>query len=189
MKNRTDVLRSIYLYAVSLVGLITFVVALLSGSNLLIDILTKGKDVSYAYSGLFSSLFAFAGGFFIFWYHWRIITKEGRFGRKEREIKETEEDFWGTLFFYIVSFIGIVIVLSSFIRFGSNIMKANYSYKDVVPNPGQKIPSEPKVTYAPNVEGMIKSVVSMVIGLFVWLIPYLRVEKEYRKNEDKGSAK
>ncbi len=188
MKNRTDVLRSIYLYAVSLVGLITFIVALLSGSNLLIDILAKTREVGYSYSGLFSSLFAFAGGLFIFLYHWKIIVREGRFGKNKREVKETEEDFWGSLFFYIVSFIGIIIVLSSFIGFGSNIMKAHYSYKNVSPNPGQKIPTEPKVTYAPNVEGMIKSAVSMIIGLFVWLVPYLRIEKEYRENEGKGST-
>ena len=184
MKNKTDVLRSIYLYAVSLVGLITFIVALISGSNLLVDIIAKSRP--YAYSSLFSSIFAFIGGLFIFLYHWKIIVREGRLGKNKREVKETEEDFWGSLFFYIVSFIGIIIVLSSFIGFGSNIMKANYSYKNVPSNPGQKIPAEPKVTYAPNVEGMIKSAVSMIIGLFVWLVPYLRIEKEYKKNEDKG---
>ncbi|MCD6427948.1 MAG: hypothetical protein J7L03_07640 [Caldisericaceae bacterium] len=186
MKNKTDVLRSIYLYAVSLVGLVTFVVGLLHGSNLLIDMLAKSRNIDYLYSELFSSIFAFLGGLFIFLYHWKIIVREGRLGKNKREVKETEEDFWGSLFFYIVSFIGIIIVLSSFIGFGSNIMKANYSYKNVPSNPGQKIPAEPKVTYAPNVEGMIKSAVSMIIGLFVWLVPYLRIEKEYKKNEDKG---
>ncbi len=190
MKNRTDVLRSIYLYAVSLVGLITFIFALLNGSNLLIDILSKNRDIGYAYSGLFSSLFALVGGLFIFLYHWKIISKEGRFGKRERLIKETNEDFWGSLFFYIVSFIGLMIVLFSFIRFGSNIMKAHYSQVNVSPNPepGKKIPLEPKITYAPDIEGMIKSAISMIIGLFVWLVPYTRLEKEYSKDESKGTA-
>ncbi len=174
MKSKTKILRSVYLYTVSLIGLITFVFALIKGSNVLIDILLKNSQ-GYVYSNLFSSVFAIIGGLFVFLFHWKIVTNERNTGSPAKN----DEDFWASLFFYIVSFVGIMIVLFSFINFGSNIVKADYHYPTV--KPGAKNPPKPNVTYYTDIRGMIKSTVSFIIGLFVWLLPYSKVRNKNKE--------
>ncbi len=192
MKNKIEILRSIYLFLLSLVGIVMAVFGLMSATSSVVDIIYK-PDSLYRVSSLASSSFALVVGTFIFIFHWAIIKREGRLGSAEGKIYQSDENFWSNFFFYAVAFIGLMIVSFSFISLGSGIFHVNYSKPPMVkPNsPGEKLPI-PNANISPNMEEIIKSAISFVIGFFVWISPWkiiAKLRKESLIHETQGTIK
>ncbi len=190
--NKTEILRSIYLFIVSLIGIIMVIFGLISATYSVVDIIYR-SDSLYRVSSLASGAFAVAVGLFIFIFHWAIIKREGRLGTLKGKAYQLDENFWGNFFFYAVAFVGLMVMSFSFISLGSAIFHVNYSK---IPMSKPSVPGEmppiPKVNIYPNMERIIKSVISIGIGFFAWILPWRvvgRIGKENLRSEAKGTDK
>ena len=165
---------------------------LISASFSFVDIIYKA-DSLYRISSLANGAFAVTVGLFIFIFHWAIIKREGRLGALKGKIYQSDENFWGNFFFYAVAFIGLMVISFSFISLGSAIFYVNYS-KVPMSKPGVpgQAPPIPKEYIYPNFEKIIKSVISIGIGSFAWILPWRVVEKvrkESLQSEAEGTNK
>ena len=193
MKSKTEILRSIYLFLVSLIGVTLIIFGLISISTSLIDVIFKKPDYVYKLSKLLNSGFSVLIGLFVFGFHWSIIKREGRLSSSDNRALQSDENFWGNLFFYSVSFIGLMIMIFSFISIGSAILKVNYSAmppKSISPS-NKLTPKEVARVYT-DIEAALKSSISFVIGLFSWLLPWTAIKKIRKvdlENESRRTGK
>ena len=178
MKSKIEILRSIYLFSISLIGVVMVIFGFISFTSSLVDVIYKTNSL-YKVSSLVSSGFSIIVGVFIFVFHWAIIKRENRFNLSKKKKYQSDESFWGSFFFYAVAFIGLMVMSFSFISLGANIFHTTFmetpALKPGTP-PNGKLPP-PKVLISPDVGGIIKSSISIVIGFFVWLAPWKFVEK------------
>jgi hypothetical protein len=189
MKSKIEILRSIYLFSISLIGVVMVIFGLISFTSSLVDVIYK-SDSLYRVSSLANAAFAVVVGLFLFIFHWAIIKREGRLGALKGKVYQSDENFWGNFFFYAVAFIGLLVMSFSFMRLGSQIFHVGYPEmprsKPVAPG-GEK-PPMPEFKIYPNVEGIIKSVISLGIGFFAWIWPW-RVVERIRNGSLQGETK
>ncbi len=181
MYSKTEVLRSIYLYLVSLVGVVMLIFSFIAASQHSISFVFggSGKDL-YFVSEVARDIAAILAGLLLFLSHWNIIKKEERFGPGTLSKTQNDVNFWGNLFFYIVSFIGLMIFVFSFIAIIDSFFSVNYV--DVPITPNQKISGAPKLTIpdsylSVNVKSLLQSVTSFVVGFVVWLFSWGTLQK------------
>jgi hypothetical protein len=190
MQNKTEALRSIYLYLVSLVGIIMFIFSLIALSRTGIGFLFhEGNNVA-SVSNMAKDVAAIIMGAFMFLFHWRIIQKESRFSTEKDSVVQQDDNFWGSLFFYALSFLGLMVFAFSFIGIAGALFDVNWTKIPVSTNPkipGNSKPPLPNEYLYVNVEGVLKSSVSFIIGMLVWILPWRILQKsrkeQLRKNE------
>jgi len=181
MHSKTEVLRSIYLYLISLVGVIMLVFSLIAASRTGINFILRdsGKDL-YLVSGIARDIAAILAGLFLFLFSWNIIKKEGRFGSNTIHKVQPDDNFWGNLFLYTVSFIGLMVVVFSFIGIVGSFFAVDYVKVplDTSPKvPGtSKLPVPNEYLYT-NIKSLFQNSVSFVIGSIVWLFPWRALQK------------
>ena len=181
MHSKTEVLRSIYLYLVSLVGVIMLVFSLIVASRSGINFIFRGsgKDL-YFISEVARDTAAILAGLFLFLFHWNIIKNEGRFGSNTIHKVQSDDNFWGNLFFYIVSFVGLMVLVFSFIGIVGSLFAVNYVPVPMNSNPkipGASKPPIPNEYLHINVKSLLQNSVSFIIGLIVWLFPWNTLQK------------
>jgi uncharacterized membrane protein len=189
MKNKVETIRSIYLYLVSLVGVLMIVFGLISFVNQLLTILipqgvTQGSvnyEFYYSIQGIAREITFVFLGIALFAYHWRLIVKEHRIGKRDAELEgESSMNFFEALFFYALSFIGIMVLSFSFASFVSNFFFVNdVSIKPLDPNAN---PSQILPTIAPNIRLIVQSGIASIIGLIVWLLSFAHIQNTYKKS-------
>ncbi|NCQ52690.1 MAG: hypothetical protein GW803_01080, partial [Caldiserica bacterium] len=85
MKNRAEIVRSIYLYLVSLNGILMTVFSIINLSNNLLYYFFREQqyyDYSYLINASVRGLAFLIIGLLFFIYHWRLITHEKRIGKR-----------------------------------------------------------------------------------------------------------
>ncbi len=181
MHSKTEVLRSIYLYLVSLVGVIMLIFSFIAASRHGIGFVFRGsgKDL-YFVSEVARDIAAILAGLLLFLSHWNIIKNEGRFSSNTFRKVQNDDNFWGNLFFYIVSFVGLMIFVFSFISVVGSFFSVNYV--DVPITPEQKISGAPKPTIpdsylSVDVKSLLQSIASSVVGLVVWMLSWGTLQK------------
>ena len=91
-------------------------------------------------------------------------------------MNEERADFWRNLFFYIVSFIGLMIFIFSIVSFISSFFSVGYPR---LPEP--YMDKEPAM-YAPylhvDVRSLINSGTGAVVGFFMWFFTWRTIQKE-----------
>ena len=183
MYSKTEVLRSIYLYLVSLVGVIMLVFSLIAASRSGINFVfrSSGKNL-YFVSEIARDIAAILAGLFLFLFHWNIIKNEGRFGSNTFRKSQGDDNFWGNLFFYIVSFVGLMVLVFSFIGIIGSLFSVNYVAVPMNSNTNPKLPGASKLPIPNeylhiNVKSLLQNSVSFIIGLIVWLFPWNALQK------------
>jgi amino acid permease len=188
VKNKVETVRNIYLYLISLAGILMIIFGLIGFVNQLLTQLipqtvSKGAyDYSYYYSiqGMVRSITFVFLGVALFAYHWRLIVREHRIGRRDIELEnETSMNFFEALFFYIVSFIGIMVLSFAFASFVSNFFYVQSNY--TVPASPNEAPVELPPYFGPDVLSIVQDAIAAVIGAVVWLLAFAHVQNSYKK--------
>jgi len=187
--NKVDIVRNIYLFGVSLIGIIFF----LSGLISLISQLTTlyfpppgmiGNNIEdlYTYQRIYSDLVFLLVGLLLFVLHWYFVVKERRLGKIENIQYESNLNFFESIFFYELSFVGIVI----FILSCRGIVEGFFNV--VYPPPKMdalgKIIEESIPYIKKDIGRIINSTISLIIGLITFLIGFLRTQFSIHKVEN-----
>ncbi len=90
-------------------------------------------------------------------------------------MNEEKSDFLRNLFFYIVSFIGLMIFIFSIVSVISSFFSVGYPTKVPVPDMG----SMPAPYLQVDVRSLINSGTGAVVGFFVWFFSWRSIQKEY----------
>jgi len=105
-------------------------------------------------------------------------------------MNKEKADFLRSLFFYIVSFVGLMIFIFSIVNFISGFFSVGYPVsKPPLPlTPGTSEPVPPPVPYIQvDVRSLINSGTAAVVGFFLWIFSWRIIQKEHTEklNEDK----
>lgn len=188
MKNKVETVRNIYLYLISLVGILMIIFGLIGFVNQLLSQLIpqtayqEAYDYSYYYSiqGMVRSITFVFLGIVLFAHHWRLIVREHRIGKRDVELEsETSMNFFEALFFYVVSFIGIMVFSFAFASFVSNFFYVQSNYT-VPANPAES-PVELPPVFGPDVRSIVQAAIAALIGMVVWLLAFNHIQTSYKK--------
>lgn len=92
-------------------------------------------------------------------------------------MSEEKSDFLRNLFFYIVSFIGLMIFIFSIVSVISSFFSVGYP-KVPAPEMGS-MPAYRQV----DVRSLINSGTGAVVGFFVWFFSWRSIQKEYNVDD------
>ncbi|BAL81368.1 hypothetical protein [Caldisericum exile] len=185
MKNKVDIVRSIYLFYVSLTGVIFLIVGLIKTTNALTSIYYPGTEIWYNkyfyFKDLYEGIVMTFLGLIIFLFHWYFIVKEKRLGKISDIQYESSMNFFEAIFFYLLCYVGITIFIISSINLVSGFYNINYP-PPVIDESGKIIKeSTPYVTK--DIGKIIRSIISMIIGFITFLIGFIRVQLSMKKIE------
>ena len=100
-------------------------------------------------------------------------------------MNEEKFDFWRNLFFYIVSFIGLMIFMFSIISFVTGFFSVEYPEPPISKPVHGAIPPTPHLHI--DVRSLINSGTAAIVGFFLWIFSWGTIQKEHNEklNEDK----
>lgn len=199
MRQR-NVVRSIYLYLVTVVGIVMALTGLIGTItnvlNMYVFRLVTTDNMQNELATLLEFASAVAVGIPVWLYHWNIIQ-----GSRQRSsaspaaapstapateatapVPEARRDLIRRLYIYLLSAIGLFIVMFNLISVAPNIYRAFFMSFSPVTEPvkpdGSTIQSLPN-TYA--VQSLIRSIVAVVVGTPVWLYHWHLGQRENRE--------
>jgi len=199
MRQR-NVVRSIYLYLVTVVGIVMALTGLIGTItnvlNMYVFRLVTTDNMQNELATLLEFASAVAVGIPVWLYHWNIIQ-----GARQRTsaspaaapstapatevtapVPEARRDLIRRLYIYLLSAIGLFIVMFNLISVAPNIYRAFFMSFSPVTEPvkpdGSTIQSLPN-TYA--VQSLIRSIVAVVVGTPVWLYHWHLGQRENRE--------
>ncbi|MGB9833312.1 MAG: hypothetical protein ACPLPP_07395, partial [Caldisericum exile] len=112
MKNKVDIVRNIYLFGVSIIGIIFLIIGILRIVDAFSFIYFSSEGIKtehlYYYQNLYQGIVMALLGLLIFIFHWYFIVKEKRLGKMRNIEYESSMNFFEAIFFYLLSFIGII---------------------------------------------------------------------------------
>ncbi len=190
MKNKVETVRSIYLYLLSLVGVIMIIFGLISFVNQLLTVLIPSSipqgdinyELYYSIQGMVRNISFIIVGIVLLVYHWKLILKEHRIGKRDLENEsESSMNLFEAIFFYLLSFIGLMVFSFSLASFASNFFFIKETYAVPVKPDTNLTPIPP--TIGPNVRYIVQSGIASIIGLVVWLLGFTHIHETY-KNPD-----
>jgi len=190
MKNRAEIVRSIYLYLVSLTGILMTVFSIINLSNNLLDYFFREQqyyDYNYLINSSVRGLAFLIIGLLFFIYHWRLITHEKRIGKREEFVEvETKMNLFESIFFYALSYAGLMIFAFAFASFLTGFANVNYIEK---PIPASGIQANPVSQISVNLKSIIQGLIAMVVGAVLWLLGWRHIQKAYAQStkEEKSS--
>lgn len=199
MRQR-NVVRSIYLYLVTVVGIVMALTGLIGTItnvlNMYVFRLVTTDNMQNELATLLEFVSAVAVAIPVWLYHWNIIQ-----GSRQRSsaspaaapstapateatapVPEARRDLIRRLYIYLLSAIGLFIVMFNLISVAPNIYRAFFMSFSPVTEPvkpdGSTIQSLPN-TYA--VQSLIRSIVAVVVGTPVWLYHWHLGQRENRE--------
>lgn len=90
-------------------------------------------------------------------------------------------DFLRSLFFYIISFIGLIIFMFSLVSFVTGFFSVQYPQPPLPkPKPGTPLP---KPYLHIDARSLINSGTAATVGFFLWIFSWRTIQKD--RNEDK----
>jgi len=200
MKQR-NVVRTIYLYLVTVVGIVMALTGLIEGITSVLNMyvlrLVTSDSMQGALSSLLMSASAVAVGIPVWLYHWSIIqetrqrapapvttasvpTAESTMSAATLQ-PEVRRDLIRRLYIYLLSAIGLFIVMFSLIRVVPNIYQAFFMSFAPVSQPVK--PDTSTVQSLPNtyaIQSLIRNIVAVVVGTPVWLYHWHLGQREHR---------
>lgn len=180
MKNKAEIVRSVYLYLVSLTGVLMIVLSIISVSNNLLNyFFREGQEFGWLINSALSSAAYLIAGVFFFSYHWKLIIKEKRIGRRT-EVAESESkmNLFESIFFYALSYAGLMIFAVSLSGFLSSFAYVKY-LESPTPEGGYGYTS---TAIEINYKHMIQSIIAMAIGITLWIIAFLHCQRSYSRD-------
>jgi hypothetical protein len=182
MKNKVETLRTFYLYLLSLTGALMLIFGIGSLSNSLIDIYVNPNRYinAYEYQSIARDIVLVIIGIIILIYHWRILRIEKRIGHSENNVENTNMNFWEALFFYSLSFVGILLLSFSLASVAGGFFDVEY------PANYNPIKGQNEIQYLKtNIAIIIQNAIRAVIGLIVWLLSWGRIQKAQQRKDIK----
>lgn len=200
MKQR-NVVRTIYLYLVTVVGIVMALTGLIgaitSVLNMYVFRLITSDSMQNELASLLSFASAVAVGVPVWLYHWSIIQETRMHVPAASPIppvtvteavsapvspqQETRRDLIRRLYIYLLSAIGLFIVMFNFINVAPGIYRAFFMSPDPMMSPmkpdGTSLVSSTN-TYA--VQSLIRNIVAIVVGAPVWLYHWHLGQREHR---------
>ncbi len=188
MKNKVEIVRNIYLFGVSLTGIVMFLASVIKLVHYIIVIyfpsekFNMGIDQNfYLKQDFIRSVVFIVIGLLLFLTHWYLIVKEKRLGKTENILYESNLGFFESIFFYALAYIGITIFSSSLAGI------ANGFYHVVYPPPEMdatgKIIKESSPYITRDIGQIIESSIGFVIGIITFLIGFLKTQLSLHKIE------
>lgn len=177
MKNKAEVLRSIYLYLVSLTGILMVVFGIISMSDSLLNYFLR-EGQTFEFSLLINQIVTAASflivGISFFVYHWRIIVREKRIGKRPETLElETKMNLFESIFFYALSYAGLMIFAFAFSQFLTGFAYFQYIEEPVKSN------GTPASTLTINLRSIIQGLIAMIIGAVLWLLSWRHIQNSY----------
>ena len=201
MKQR-NVVRTIYLYLVTVVGIVMALTGLIGAITSVLNMYVFRLITSDSMQNELASLLAFASavavGVPVWLYHWGIIQETrqhapilattGPVATSETIATtappqpEVRRDLIRRLYIYLLSAIGLFIVMFNLINIAPNVYRAFFMSLSPVTTPvqpGTVGPVSPAAnTYA--IQSLIRNMVAVLVGTPVWLYHWHLGQREHR---------
>ncbi|MEA3313472.1 MAG: DUF5671 domain-containing protein [Caldisericota bacterium] len=91
-------------------------------------------------------------------------------------MNEEKVDFWRNLFFYIASFIGLMIFIFSIVGVIGSFFSVSYPHV-ADPNMGKELAKSAPYIHV-DVRSLINSGTGAVVGFFLWFFTWRTIQKE-----------
>lgn len=186
--NKVDHVRSIYLFGVSLIGVILLITSIIQITYSLTAIyfpLDSKDSISvdlFHFRILYDNIVIFVYGLFIFVFHWFFVVKEGRLGKRTELKYESSMNLFEAIFFYLLAFVGIIVLIFSLPQIVNGFYYIEYPPPVLDKNGGVMVESKPFIRT--DTATIIKGVVSSLIGLITFLSGFLRSQFSMKKLEN-----
>jgi len=200
MKQR-NVVRTIYLYLVTVVGIVMALTGLIGAITSVLNMYVFRLITSDSMQNELSTLLEFASavavGVPVWLYHWNIIQETRQrapapataapAGTGETAVAaatpqpEARRDLIRRLYVYLLSAIGLFIVMFNLISIAPNIYRA--FFMSVAPVTGPVKPDGSTVQSLANtysVQSLIRNIVAVLVGTPVWLYHWHLGQREHR---------
>lgn len=189
MKDKTEIVKNLFLYLTSIAGVLMIIFGVISASNALINIVIPqyGQEnepyniqsmATYNIQSMARSVAFIISGLLIFFYHWRLARREKENQKMEEKPQlSTNMNFGESIFFYSLSFIGIMISSFAFASLLSGFFWVEYP----VPTPENAI-TVPFITK--NLNTILNSIINFLIGVGVWLFSWMHVKRSYPTSKE-----
>jgi len=186
MKNKVDIVRNVYLFGVSLIGIIFLIVGLIRITNSLTSIyfpkVGQGVDMIYQYKNLYEAIVMAVVGILVFAFHWYFIVKEKRLGRLSQIQYESSMNLFEAIFFYLLSFVGIMIFMTSLISMVGGFYSIQYPQAQI--DKSGNIIKESAPYVEKDIAEILRSGISTLIGLATFVIGFARSQFSMKKVEN-----
>jgi predicted lysophospholipase L1 biosynthesis ABC-type transport system permease subunit len=200
MKQR-NVVRTIYLYLVTVVGIVTALVGLIGAITSVLNMYVFRLITSDSMQNELSTLLEFASavavGVPVWLYHWGIIQETRHRAPAPATPAptvtsetvtvtatpqpEARRDLIRRLYIYLLSAIGLFIVMFNLIGVAPNVYRAFFMSTSPVPTPIKPDASGPaSLTNTYAVQSLIRTIVAVVVGTPVWLYHWHLGQREHR---------
>jgi Domain of unknown function (DUF5671) len=205
MKQR-NVVRTIYLYLVTVVGIVMALTGLIGAITSVLNMYVFRLITSDSMQNELASLLTFASsvivGVPVWLYHWNIIQETRQhapaFVTTAPEATsesvattltpqpEVRRDLIRRLYIYLLSAIGLFIVMFNLINIAPSVYRAFFmsSIPMMTPiQPGTTGPVSPTVSPAANtyaIQSLIRNIVAVLVGIPVWLYHWHLGQRELR---------
>ena len=200
MKQR-NVVRTIYLYLVTVVGIVMALTGLIGAITSVLNMYVFRLITSDSMQNELASLLAFASavavGVPVWLYHWGIIQETRQHGpalatapstvTSETIVAaappqpEVRRDLIRRLYIYLLSAIGLFIVMFNLINVAPNVYRAFFMLSPPMTTPiqpGTTGPVSLNNTYA--IQSLIRNTVGVLVGIPVWLYHWRLGQREHR---------
>lgn len=186
MKQR-NLVRSIYLYAVTVAGIVMALTGLIGTLtnvlNMYVFRLVSSDSMPYELGTLLEFVSAVLVGIPVWLYHWGIIqgsrhpvpaatapTQPVPTAEAAIPVPETRRDLVRRIYVYLLSAIGLFIVMFSLINIVPNLYRAYFMQVPTVTEPMKPdgaVAAQGENSYA--IQSLIRNIVSVAVGTPVWL--------------------
>jgi len=200
MKQR-NVVRTIYLYLVTVVGIVMALTGLIGAVTNVLNMYVFRLITSDSMQNELASLLAFASavavGVPVWLYHWSIIQETRQpaptFATTAPAVTsetiavtvtpqpEVRRDLIRKLYIYLLSAIGLFIVMFNLINIAPDVYRAFFMSPIPMPTPVQPNIAGPvsvNNTYA--IQSLIRNIVAVLVGTPVWLYHWHLGQREHR---------
>lgn len=186
MKQR-NLVRSIYLYSVTVAGIVMALTGLIGTLtnvlNMYVFRLVSSDSMPYELGTLLEFVSAVLVGIPVWLYHWGIIqgsrhpvpaatapTQPVPTAETAIPVPETRRDLVRRIYVYLLSAIGLFIVMFSLINIVPNLYRAYFMQVPTVTEPMKPdgaVAAQGENSYA--IQSLIRNIVSVAVGTPVWL--------------------
>jgi hypothetical protein len=199
MKQR-NVVRTIYLYLVTVVGIVTALTGLIGAISSVLNMYVFRLITSDSTQNELSTLLEFASavavGVPVWLYHWGIIQETRQRAPAPATLAptvtsepiaatatpqpEARRDLIRRLYIYLLSGIGLFIVMFNLVNIAPTVYRAFFMSLSPVTTPIQPNPAGPvSLTNAYAIQSLIRNIVAVLVGTPVWLYHWHLGQREH----------